>query len=98
MTPLLSIQEAAEVLGYSVKGLRKIIDRSRAKANGARTRGPTIRFFQSCRGAPVRFKEEWIEEFIEHCTIDPGSGTPMKQGRNGKKIQVSQIEEELLDL
>jgi len=98
MTRLLSIQEAAEVLGYSVKGLRKIIDRSRAKANGARTRGPTIRFFQSCRGAPVRFKEEWIEEFIENCTIDPGNGVPMKRERNGKRGQVSQIEEELLDL
>ncbi len=98
MTRLITIQEAAEVLGYSVKGLRKIVDRSRAKANGARTRGPTIRFFQSCRGAPVRFKEEWIEEFIEHCTIDPGNGVPMKRERNGKRSPVSQIEEELLDL
>ena len=98
MTRLLSIQEAAEVLGYSVKGLRKIVDRSRAKANGARTRGPTIRFFQSCRGGPVRFKEEWIEEFIEDGTIDPGNGAPMRRARNGKRSPVSQIEEELLDL
>jgi hypothetical protein len=68
---LLGIREAAEVLGYTEKGLRKIVDRSRAKAQGARTRGPTIRFFQTSKGAPVKFRPEWIEEFIDDYTIDP---------------------------
>ena len=66
---LLSLQEAAEKLGYTVKGLRKIVDRSRANANGAETRGPTITFFQTSKGAPVKFKEEWNEKFIEQHTI-----------------------------
>lgn len=68
---LLSLPEAADALGYSVKGLRKIVDRSRAKANGVRTRGPTIRFFQTSKGAPVKFKREWLEEFIEEHTVHP---------------------------
>jgi len=68
---LLGIREAAQMLGYTEKGLRKIVERSRAKANGARTRGPTIRYFQTCKGAPVKFKREWIEEFIDEYTVDP---------------------------
>lgn len=72
---LLSIKEAADALGYSVKGLRKIIDRSRAQANGARTRGPTIKFFQSSPRAPIKFRPEWIEQFVNQCTIDPESGS-----------------------
>ena len=68
---LLSLQEAADALGYTVKGLRKIVDRARAIAHGARTRGPTIRFFQTVKGAPVKFKFEWLEEFIEQHTVDP---------------------------
>jgi len=35
-----------------------------------RGRGPTIRFFQSCKGAPIKFKTEWIEKFIDRCTVD----------------------------
>ena len=69
---LLSLQEATDALGYTVKGLRKIVDRARARAHGAaRTRGPTIRFFQTVKRAPVKFKFEWLEEFIEQHTVDP---------------------------
>jgi len=77
---LLSLREAAEALGYTIKGLRKIVDRSRARANGVRTRGPTIRFFQTSRGAPVKFRPEWIEEFVDQCTIDPW---PERKNGNG---------------
>jgi hypothetical protein len=66
---LLSLQEAAELLGYTTKGLRKIVDRSRVNANGAETRGPTITFFQTSKGAPVKFKQEWIDDFIQQHTI-----------------------------
>ena len=100
MTHLLSIQEAADALGYSVKGVRKIVDRSRAKARGVRIHGPTIRFFQTTRGAPVMFKEEWIEEFIDEHTVDPEKGIPSSNGRKKKKrrpgIETSQRDRELL--
>ena len=80
---LLTLQQAADALGYSVKGLRKIVDRSRAKASGVRTRGPTIRFFQPAKGSPVKFREEWLEEFVEQHTVNPGDGVapPRKQAR-----------------
>ncbi|KKL20402.1 hypothetical protein LCGC14_2455810 [marine sediment metagenome] len=94
---LLSLEEAATALGYTVKGLRKIVDRSRARAHGARTRGPTIKFFQTTRGAPIRFRPEWIEEFIVDHTVDPDEGMAPQQ-RNGKKKPVSEIEAELLNL
>jgi hypothetical protein len=68
---LWTLQEAAEALGYSVKGLRKIVDRSRARARGLRTRGPTIKFFQAGERSPIKFKSEWIEEFIAGNTVDP---------------------------
>lgn len=84
MNSLLTLPEAAEALGYTVKGLRKIVDRSRAKANGGRTRGPTIKFFQPMPGSPIRFREEWIEEFIEENTTDPANGAPPARKRRQK--------------
>ena len=71
--PLISLEEAARMLGYTAKGFRKIVDRSRAKAAGLRTRGPTIRFFQATKGAPIKFRCEWIEAFIAEHTFDPQS-------------------------
>jgi len=79
---LLSLQEAAEALGYSVKGLRKIVDRSRSRARGVRTRGPTIKFFQAGEHSPIKFKPQWIEEFITGHTIDPAPPVRM----NGERI------------
>ncbi|MCH7728443.1 MAG: hypothetical protein IH991_18485 [Planctomycetes bacterium] len=84
---LLNIQEAADALGYTVKGLRKIVDRSRARAQGARTRGPTICFFQTVKGAPIKFREEWIEEFIEQHTIDPTAGVANGKSRRKREKQ-----------
>lgn len=82
---LLSLEEAATALGYSVKGLRKIVDRSRARAQGTRTRGPTIKFFQTARGAPVKFRHEWIEDFIDRHTINPEQGVPSSKDRRRKR-------------
>ena len=87
------------MLGYTEKGLRKIVDRSRARARGVRTRGPTIRFFQTTRGAPVRFKEEWIEEFVDQHTVDPGKAASSPNGHKKKRraaIETSQRDRELL--
>lgn len=69
---MLSLKEAAEFLGYNGDdALRQIIDRSRAKAGGAATTGPTIKFFQPSKKAPIRFKPEWLLEFIDEHTVDP---------------------------
>lgn len=56
--PLLSLEEAATLLGYTTSGLRKIVNRTREGRQGA-----TIRFFQVGKG-PIKFKSEWIDDFI----------------------------------
>jgi hypothetical protein len=50
---MLNLSQAAEILGYSTSGLRKLVARG------------DVRFFQSRPHAPLRFKPEWLEEFIE---------------------------------
>ena len=90
---MLTIAEAAERLGYTVKGLRNIVDRSRARAQGRPVRGPVIKFMQVSRKSPILFREEWIEEFIDACTIDPHGATPAPSvQRAGKKMPPLQIE------
>lgn len=88
MTALLSLGQAAEAIGYTVKGFRKIVDRSRAKSRGARTRGPTIKFFQTSKGAPIKFRPEWIEEFIDQHASDPDS--PVVTERPAKRRKTAQ--------
>lgn len=68
---LVPMKDAAEYLGYSVDGLREVVDRSRRRANGVATRGPFIKFFQAGRRGAVRFKREWLDQFIEENTVDP---------------------------
>lgn len=68
---LVGLEEAASMLGYTSIGLRKIVNRSRDKANGKTTGGPTIRFFQTCKSAPIKFRIEWIRDFIERYSVDP---------------------------
>lgn len=49
---VLSLEEAADYLGYSVHGLRKIKYRKE------------IQFSQKVKGAPIFFKQEWLDEFL----------------------------------
>ncbi|MAT72863.1 MAG: hypothetical protein CMJ58_25565 [Planctomycetaceae bacterium] len=90
---MLTIAEAAERLGYTVKGLRNIVERSRARAQGRSTRGPVIKFMQVSRKSPILFREEWIEEFIDACTIDPHAveSEPPEQ-KSGRKSPPLSIE------
>ena len=53
---LLSLREAAALLGYTEKGLRKIVARK------------GIQSFQSAPWAPIKFKREWLDEFIDRHT------------------------------
>jgi hypothetical protein len=71
---MLSLREAAALIGYTEKGLRKIVDRS--KQNGQSTKGPTIEFFQTGKGGPIRFKREWVEAFIEASKTTPAARLP----------------------
>jgi hypothetical protein len=79
------MKEAAEYLGYSVDRLRKLIQRSRKRAKGSPVEGPFIKFFQIGQGE-IRFKREWLDEFVEAHTVDP-EATPLvaKQKRTKPK-------------
>jgi hypothetical protein len=48
---LLSLQQAAEYLGYSAKGLRKVVKRG------------DLRFVQAKPRAPLKFRKEWLDDF-----------------------------------
>lgn len=50
---MLNLKQAAEALGYSESGLRKLV-----------TRGG-ISFLQARPHAPLRFRPEWLEAFIQ---------------------------------
>ncbi len=63
--PLLSLNEAARLLGYKASGLRKIVARTK---RGATTHA--IQFFQIGRG-PIKFRREWVEAFIESNAAGP---------------------------
>jgi hypothetical protein len=50
---LLDLTTAATLLGYSASGLRKLIRRG------------DIRYFQSRPHAPIKFRQAWLDEFVE---------------------------------
>ena len=78
---LIGLEEAATYLGYKPKGLRQIIDRSKRRLRGYPVNGPTIRFFQIGSKAEIKFRREWLDEFIDACTHDPDS-VPMVKSSN----------------
>lgn len=57
---LISLSQAAELLGYSTSGLRKLVRRRE------------VQYFQARPHAPIKFKREWIDEFIEANSTNPG--------------------------
>lgn len=68
---LIDFEEAIRILGIGERNLRKIIQRSRERIEGKWTTGPTIRFFQYHSKAAIKFRREWLEEFICQHTYDP---------------------------
>jgi len=69
--PLLNMKQGAIRLGYSPSGMRKLIERSKRRLEGYPVKGPTIRFFQPSPGDEIKFRPEWLDEFIDACTHDP---------------------------
>ena len=49
---LVSLNDAAKILNYSVSGLRKLVTRR------------AIKFYQRTPHAPIKFKREWLDEFV----------------------------------
>jgi len=61
---MLSLPQAAQLLGYTEKGLRNIVDRSKRALAGRRVQAPTIEFAQAGVRGAIRFRREWIDNFI----------------------------------
>ena len=75
-TGLLSLKQAANLLGCSPKGVRVLIDRTRRSKPGG------IQFCQVGRGR-IRFRREWIDQFIDkHTSYPPIAPSQQTHGRN----------------
>ena len=70
--------------------MRKLVDRSRRAARGEHGKGHTIRFCQDGRGGTIRFRREWIDEYIDRITIDPGNEKP-RDVRGKSKLNWSDL-------
>ena len=57
--------------------MRKLIERSKRRLQGYPVKGPTIRFFQPSPGDEIKFRLEWLDDYIDACTHDPEK-TPLK--------------------
>ena len=82
---LLNIGEASHYLGCTPHGLRKIVARTQASQMGQRVNGPTIEFFQSRKKGPIRFRQEWLDAFIEKHHLRAGLPAIPKQRRQAAK-------------
>ena len=69
---MISLSEAAELLGYSTSGLRKLVAKR------------AIQFFQARPHSPIKFKREWLNEFVEAGSIKPGAPAAVQQRRKAK--------------
>ena len=69
--PLLTLEEAAHLLGYSTGAMRTLIHRSKRRAAGVPVKGPTIQFFQPGPRAAIRLRQEWLTDFIKRHTVNP---------------------------
>ncbi len=69
---LLALTEAAEYLGMTPHGLRKLVKRG------------GIAYFQHGQRGRLKFKPEWLDQFIDNSTHKPRQFTP-KPGRQPKR-------------
>ena len=83
--PVLNLEEAASLLGYSTRAMRTLIARSKRRAAGLPVKGPTIKFFQPGPRASIRFRREWLAEFVRQNTVDP-TASPLIGGVPKKSV------------
>jgi hypothetical protein len=68
----LNIQQAAEYLGYSVSGVRKLMQRYR---HGQ----PGLQYSQLVRGGKILFRQEWLDGFLERNKVYPIEPQPKQR-------------------
>ena len=79
---MLDIEEVAQQLGCTVSGVRKVVARGE------------IRYFQHGKRGRLKFKPEWVDEFIARHTVAPAEEQPQRVSakRPGKKKAVEGTE------
>lgn len=75
---MLDIEEVAQQLGCTVSGVRKVVARGE------------IRYFQHGKRGRLKFKPEWVDEFIARNTVAPADETPPREPTKCTRRQVSQ--------
>ena len=78
---LLSLKEAAAYLGYTERGLRKIVGRSWLARRGRIVNAPTIEFSQAGKRGAIRFRREWLDDFINKGRVMPIPDLPLATRR-----------------
>jgi excisionase family DNA binding protein len=80
---MLDIEEVAQQLGCTVSGVRKVVARGE------------IRYFQHGKRGRLKFKPEWVDEFIARHTVAPAGEQPRRvpTKRPGKRKAVESAEE-----
>lgn len=56
--------------------MRKIVTRSKARALGENVRGAVVRCAQDGRKGLIKFKKEWLDDYIESISIDATRAAP----------------------
>lgn len=79
---LISLKEAAEYLGISTKTLERLVAKR------------AIRYFQAGFHCRIKFRQEWLDEWIEAIAIEPRSPDKPKLKRpapkpNNRKLKSS---------
>ena len=63
---MLDIEDVAQQLGCTVSGVRKIVARGE------------MRYFQHGKRGRLKFKQEWVDEFIAQHTVAPADKQPQR--------------------
>lgn len=74
---LIPISEAADLLGYSVSGLRKLV-RKRA-----------IQFFQAVPHSPIKFRREWLDDFVDAGSIKTGAPAKVQKRKRPASLETT---------
>lgn len=69
--PLMSFEDALDYLKMSDRSLRDIVQRSKEKLKDKCVAGPTICFFQIHAKGAIKFRREWLDDFIRRYTHNP---------------------------
>ncbi len=68
---LMSFEDALDYLKMSDRSLRKIVQRSKEQLVGKCVAGPTICFCQIHAKGAIKFRREWLDDFIRRYTHNP---------------------------